>query len=275
MMWRGEGHYYCGECVGLSQSQEEGDNGSTLALRGSMNDSFHSSCSNEMRRKNQPVVTFPIFKWRKRRWPWRWRTPVPARDTLTTSLHNVFLVLFLILMFQVPFTTQKGSNHPSNQQSSSSSFSSSPPRLIFANRRDIRIIDFYYRGGGANIRGNTSVVVNDLTEATALDILYRLGVVCWSDMESEKIQCSSFNQTATQSASPALPFSNSKTTIVSETVLAPEDLVCDYVTGNLYWTDSETNRVEVVSIYPPFNRKVLIWDDIDQPRALALAPNLG
>lgn len=149
--------------------------------------------------------------------------------------------------------------------------------------------------------------MSDLLDATALDIHYKAGVVCWLDIQRQKIECSSFNTTATELANPPLPFTNKKvkltflmyliflpliyvlrktwtyflvllilqTTIVSAGVVAPEDIVCDYITGNLYWTDSETNRLEVVSIFPPFHRKVLIWDDIDQPRALALAPNLG
>lgn len=64
---------------------------------------------------------------------------------------------------------------------------------------------------------------------------------------------------------------------MSSGVGTPENIVCDFVTGNLYWTDSdpELNRLEVVSIYPPYNRKVLIWDNIERPRALALAPHFG
>jgi low density lipoprotein receptor-related protein 5/6 len=64
-------------------------------------------------------------------------------------------------------------------------------------------------------------------------------------------------------------------TIVSDALPSPEDLVCDFITSKLYWSDSDTNRIEVVSMFAPYHRKVLIWDDIDQPRALALAPNLG
>lgn len=102
---------------------------------------------------------------------------------------------------------EKGYNPVSQLQSQSSLFL---PRLLFANRRDIRIIDLYFRGGASNIRGNTSTIVNDLPDATSLDIYYKGGVVCWSDLDVGKIQCTSFNLTATQNADPPLPFTNKK-----------------------------------------------------------------
>jgi len=54
-------------------------------------------------------------------------------------------------------------------------------------------------------------------------------------------------------------------------VTTPEGMACDWVTGKLYWTDAETNRIEVVSL-DTRHRKVLFWDDIDQPRSIALVP---
>jgi len=44
----------------------------------------------------------------------------------------------------------------------------------------------------SEIDGNTTIVVDNLTEATALDIHYERGLVCWSDIDQGKIQCSSF-----------------------------------------------------------------------------------
>ncbi len=74
---------------------------------------------------------------------------------------------------------------------------SSLPTLMFANRQDIRLLDYYYPRPNGNPRGNTSIVVSDLVEATAVDIHYEYGLVCWSDIEEEKIKCTSFNHSLT------------------------------------------------------------------------------
>lgn len=53
--------------------------------------------------------------------------------------------------------------------------------------------------------------------------------------------------------------------------MSPDGIACDWVTQKLYWTDGDTKRIEVVSLVTR-HRKVLFWDDIDQPRAIALVP---
>jgi len=55
---------------------------------------------------------------------------------------------------------------------------------------------------------------------------------------------------------------------------AADGLACDWVTGKLYWADSETDRIEVARLDGTM-RRVLYWRDIDQPRAIALDPTHG
>ena len=48
----------------------------------------------------------------------------------------------------------------------------------------------------------------------------------------------------------------------------------------MYWTDSETKRIEVASLEKNrftggMDRKVLVWAELDLPRAIALAPEDG
>ena len=64
-------------------------------------------------------------------------------------------------------------------------------------------------------------------------------------------------------------------------MIKPEGLACDWVNNNLYWTDCDTRRIEVASAVPvdergvSRNRRVLVWEDLDLPRAIAVAPNDG
>lgn len=57
--------------------------------------------------------------------------------------------------------------------------------------------------------------------------------------------------------------------------MSPQGIACDWFTNKIYWTDSDTNRIEVATMAAPFYRKVLFWTEIDQPRAIALAPMKG
>ncbi len=57
-------------------------------------------------------------------------------------------------------------------------------------------------------------------------------------------------------------------------LINPEGIACDWINGLLYWTDSETKRIEVVSLKSR-HRRVVIWEDLDLPRAIALAPQEG
>ena len=62
--------------------------------------------------------------------------------------------------------------------------------------------------------------------------------------------------------------------IVSTGLERPEGLACDWINDNIYWTDSYTKRIEVVSISTNY-RNVIISEDIDMPRSIAVAPNEG
>ncbi|PNF27659.1 hypothetical protein B7P43_G15338 [Cryptotermes secundus] len=75
------------------------------------------------------------------------------------------------------------------------------------------------------------------------------------------IQCVPYNGTVT----------GAKVRVVTTGLISPAGLACDWLTQKLYWTDDETNRIEVATINGE-HRKVLFWEDIDQPRAITLVP---
>ena len=54
----------------------------------------------------------------------------------------------------------------------------------------------------------------------------------------------------------------------------PDGIAVDWVAHNLYWADTEANRIEV-SRLDGSHRKVLIWKDLDNPRSIALTPSEG
>ena len=70
-------------------------------------------------------------------------------------------------------------------------------------------------------------------------------------------------------------------TIIETGLIKPEGLACDWVNKNLYWTDADTKRIEVASAVPVNSkginpsRRVLVWEDLDLPRAIAVSPNDG
>uniref|UniRef100_A0A2S2P0K4 Low-density lipoprotein receptor-related protein 6 n=2 Tax=Schizaphis graminum TaxID=13262 RepID=A0A2S2P0K4_SCHGA len=131
------------------------------------------------------------------------------------------------------------------------------PNLIYTTSKDIRM---------ANMSKMTriNVIVKDLIEGSALDFYYKGSLICWADHGQESIQCVSYNGT----------HATNKVAILNTGIITPDGLACDWLTKKIYWTDGDTNRIEVASLDGKY-RKVLYWEDIDQPRAIALVPMDG
>ncbi|XP_051476203.1 low-density lipoprotein receptor-related protein 5 isoform X2 [Apus apus] len=131
------------------------------------------------------------------------------------------------------------------------------PYLLFANRRDVRLVD----AGGMKLE--STVVVSGLEDAAAVDFQYSQGIVFWTDVSEEAIKQTYINQTG-----------NVVQNVIISGLVSPDGLACDWIGQKLYWTDSETNRIEVANLNGT-SRKVLFWQDLDQPRAIALDPAHG
>ena len=135
------------------------------------------------------------------------------------------------------------------------------PRLIYANRRDIRIVRTSQRNQ------NETVVVDGLEGAVAVDFCYADGLVFWTDVTLEKIK--RIRVTGDRKVED----------VISVGLKKPEGLAVDWIAKKLYWTDCrdsdwETNRIEVADLDGK-NRKVLFWKDLGLPRAVALDPPEG
>lgn len=62
--------------------------------------------------------------------------------------------------------------------------------------------------------------------------------------------------------------------IVGAEVEHPDGLAVDWVARNLYWTDTGTDRIEVSRLNGS-SRRVLISENLDEPRAIVLDPVRG
>ena len=52
---------------------------------------------------------------------------------------------------------------------------------------------------------------------------------------------------------------------------APDGIAIDWIADNLYWTDAETDKIEVSRLDGKF-RKVIVSVGLSQPRAIVLHP---
>ena len=138
----------------------------------------------------------------------------------------------------------------------------SSPRILYANRKDIRIV----RPNQKN--QNETIVVAGLVDAIAVDFCYADGFIFWTDVSAEKIK--RIRMTGS---------SRIVEDVVSVGLKKPEGLAVDWIAKKLYWTDCrdsdwETNRIEVGNL-DGSDRKVLFWQDMGLPRAIAVDPFKG
>ena len=54
----------------------------------------------------------------------------------------------------------------------------------------------------------------------------------------------------------------------------PEGIAVDWIGRNLYWSDSGTDRIEVSHLNGS-SRRVLISENLDEPRAIVVDPGEG
>lgn len=62
--------------------------------------------------------------------------------------------------------------------------------LLFANRRDVRLVD------AEAARAESMVVVSDLEDAAAVDFLFSEGLIFWTDVSEEAIKQTFYNQSS-------------------------------------------------------------------------------
>ena len=62
--------------------------------------------------------------------------------------------------------------------------------------------------------------------------------------------------------------------VIINDVSHPDGIAVEWLARNLYWTDTGLDRIEVSRLDGSF-RKIVISEDLDEPRAITLHPSLG
>ncbi|XP_011556445.3 low-density lipoprotein receptor isoform X7 [Plutella xylostella] len=125
------------------------------------------------------------------------------------------------------------------------------PSLLFARRFDIRKISLDHH--------EMVAIVNDTKSATALDYVFRTGMIFWSDVTDEKIYKAPIDE------------GSQRTVVIGDQLITSDGLAVDWIYNHLYWTDTGKNHIELSDLQGNM-RKVLIRDRLEEPRAIALNP---
>ncbi len=124
-------------------------------------------------------------------------------------------------------------------------------KLIFTNRYYIREVD---------VDGKNSLLVHNLSNAVALDYDYDTKCYYWSDVTSVLSKIQSW-----------CPHQNVTVDLHHTMLKNPDGLSVDWVAKNLYWCDKGLDTIEVSRLDGKY-RKILIKQNLQEPRAIALDP---
>lgn len=126
--------------------------------------------------------------------------------------------------------------------------------LLFARRHDIRKI--------ALDHNEMTSIVNNTKSATALDYVFRTGMIFWSDVTEQKIYKAPIDE------------GNERTAVVRDLQITADGLAVDWIYNHIYYSDTKRCTIDVTNFDGTMS-KVLIEDDLEIPRALALDPING
>ncbi|CAK9302728.1 unnamed protein product [Gordionus sp. m RMFG-2023] len=162
-------------------------------------------------------------------------------------------------------------------------------KVIFANRRDIRMIDSV----PLTMYSKYKLLVSELHSSVAIDFDIVTQRVFWSDVSSETIY-------STPLVPEEIVGSNKIETIVEGNISMPDGISVDWIYRLIYWTDTGKNTIEVARLADHTNsnqsftekgskdnqsnssrtfgggsviaRKILFDSDLDEPRAILIDP---
>ncbi|XP_015785497.1 low-density lipoprotein receptor-related protein 1B [Tetranychus urticae] len=153
--------------------------------------------------------------------------------------------------------------YSANNGSSCKANSDIEPYLLFADRYSIAYSDLK----GHNLR----LKVHNLTNAIGLDFDWEEKCIYWSEVSQAG---SSINKACSKDHNDTLLPPSSVVKIHTVHIQSPDGLAVDWFAKNLYWSDKGRRTIEVSKLDGSF-RKILLKDDLQLPRAIALDPSEG
>ncbi|KAG1652486.1 Low-density lipoprotein receptor-related protein 6 [Nymphon striatum] len=139
--------------------------------------------------------------------------------------------------------------------------------LLVANKNDVRLISVM------SPKKNSSIILRSLSDAVIVDFFYEKQIIFWCDIQLEMIKSAKINlKDAWKGSNPKKVKNYVEQNVISEGLISPDGLACDWIGHKLYWSDSDTNRIEVANFDGSY-RKLLFWTELSQPRAVVLVPS--
>ncbi len=136
-------------------------------------------------------------------------------------------------------------------------FSGKQPKILYANKHDIRLFT-------AGAPENETTLLGGLQGVVSVDFDWRSQKVFFTEVaDVNEIRSFSLKKKKQQSK-----------VVVDARTGRPSVIAIDWVTKKLYWTDDSRTRIELAN-FDGTHRKLLIDTNLDQPRALALLPQKG
>ncbi|XP_054083519.1 very low-density lipoprotein receptor isoform X5 [Zeugodacus cucurbitae] len=126
--------------------------------------------------------------------------------------------------------------------------------LLLARRHDIRKIALDHM--------EMTSIVNSTKSATALDFVFRTGMIFWSDVSTQSIYKAPIDE------------GNDKTVVLKDHSVTSDGLAVDWIYNHVYYTDTHKCTIELTNFDGNMG-KVLIEDGLDIPRSIALDPIEG
>ncbi|EDV94926.1 GH23433 [Drosophila grimshawi] len=126
--------------------------------------------------------------------------------------------------------------------------------LLLARRHDIRKIALDHM--------EMTSIVNNTKSATALDFVFRTGMIFWSDVTTQSIYKAPIDE------------GNEKTVVLKQSSVTSDGLAVDWIYNHVYYTDTHKCTIELTNFDGNMG-KVLIEDSLDIPRSIALDPIEG
>ncbi|XP_041674684.1 low-density lipoprotein receptor isoform X4 [Drosophila eugracilis] len=126
--------------------------------------------------------------------------------------------------------------------------------LLLARRHDIRKISLDHM--------EMTSIVNSTKAATALDFVFRTGMIFWSDVTTQSIYKAPIDE------------GNDKTVVLTKSSVTSDGLAVDWIYNHVYFTDTHKCTIELTNFEGTMG-KVLVKDSLDIPRSIALDPIEG